>query len=193
MELHASHAVARRPVPRPAMRVAGLAVGGALLALLAAGCELKNVPGPKKLMTPGFKTWAVEHTVPLGERSIRSGTTELRIERALSEELRTVIETKSWQIVVYGVVVNHGDGPLLARDLADSIQLLGRSGTVRTGHVYAAAVPQNGWVSPKGTSQPSYIPAGGAGRVRISAPGPESTRDDPAAMTFRGARVEFGR
>ncbi len=193
MALHALPALARRLVPCSAARAPCLAVGLALVVLLAAGCELKNVPGPKKLKVPGFKTYVVEHPVPLGQRSVRSGTAELRIERALTEEHRTAIETKSWQIVVHGLIVNHGDDPLLLSDLADAIRLYGRSGAVRTGHVYAAGEARNGWVSPVGTSGSSYIPARGAGRVRISGPGPEPTRDDPAALTFRWERIEFGR
>jgi hypothetical protein len=188
--LHAIHAIGRRLVAGPATRFAGLAAGGALLALLAAGCTLKSVPGPKKLMVPGFKTYAIEHPVPLGEHVVRSGTTELRIDRASTEELRTAIETKSWQIVVHGLIVNRGAAPLFVRDLADQIELHGRSGAVRTGYVYPAAGSENGWASSKGSS---YIPAGGAGRVRICTPGPEPTRDDPAALTFRGTRIEFGR
>jgi hypothetical protein len=178
---------------RPGARHAGaLATGAALAALLAAGCELKRGPGPKPYVTPAFKTFVVEHPVALGGRPVFSGTTELRIDRAVTEERKTVLRTEEWRMVVHVALVNHGQAPLLQDDIRDAFQLLGRSGATRRGYVSTEGGREGGWLHQEHTGQPTHVPPGGTGRVRIWAVAePVTTRDDPAALTFRDVRIDF--
>jgi hypothetical protein len=165
-------------------------VASAVAVLLAAGCELKRSPGPKTVLLPAFKHYVVEHPVPIGARSIRSGSVELRIDRAVTEEHRTALGTDSWRTVVHAIVVNHGASPLFRTELSDAFQIVGRSGALHRGDLFTDTAA--GWRSRQGTSEPNHLPPGGEGRVRISAPdASKSARDDPAALTFRGGRIDF--
>jgi hypothetical protein len=163
------------------------------LALLAAGCTLKTGPGPKPgYVVPAFKRYVVEHPIALAERTLRVGSTELRLDRVVVEEHRTVLGPETWVGVLHATVVNHGGAPLLAQEIGDAFQIHGRSGTVRRGYVFTDASHGGGWLSEEHTKQPRHLPAGAAGRVRVQAEiGTDRTHDDPSAMTFRDLRLDF--
>jgi hypothetical protein len=162
----------------------------AALALLAAGCALKGGPG-KLDVEPTWKRYVVEHPVALGERTLRSGALEVRLERVVVEEHRTVLGPESWLGVLHVVVVNHGEVPVLVDDLAGTFQLLTRSGSALRGAVFPDGSRHGGWSVQKPAERYQLMP-GGAGRVRVQAGvGTKERRDDLSAMTFRDVRLDF--
>jgi hypothetical protein len=80
----------------------------------------------------------------------------------------------------------------LDADVRNAFELLGRSGTVRRGSVFPEGGCKGGWRHREHTGQPTHVPPGGTGRVRVWAVAePVTIRDDPAALTFRGVRIDF--
>jgi hypothetical protein len=86
--------------------------------------------------------------------------------------------------------VNRGAGPLLYNDIAEDFQVRTRSGAdIRCS---VSTWGNGGWVSRQGTSEPTYLPPGASGEIRVRAEtNNRSTRDDPAAVSFRGETVEL--
>lgn len=174
---------------RIGVRAGRALAAAAVVGLLTAGCTIKSGPD-KRSVKPAFKRYVVEHPIAAGPRTLRSGSAALRVEAVVVEEHRTVLGPESWLAVAHVVVKNDGGGPLLLQDLVDAFRFHGRSGTVRSGVVFPEG--RGGWQHQHRTGQPTHLPPGGEGRLRVQAEiGAKESRDDPVALTFREHRLDL--
>jgi hypothetical protein len=156
------------------------------LTLAAVGCTMK---GSAKGTTPAWKTFVDEHPVTFTPFTMRSGTTEVRVHAVLVLESHTLVGRSSWVNVVKATVVNRGAEPLRSAELANDFRVRTRSGVDTRG--YATTEGKAGWRYQDHTA-PAHLPPGASGEIRVQAePNDGSTRDDPAAVSFRGETVEL--
>lgn len=154
---------------------------------LAAGC---TVTGSGKAAKPTWKTFVDEHPVTSAPFTLRSGTVEVRVHAVVVRESHTVLGRSSWLNVLKASVVNRGAAPLRLDDLADGFQVRTRSGADTRGYVFPEG--RDGWRYQVHTGEPTQLPAGATGELRVQAePNDGSKRDDPVAVSFRGQVVEL--
>lgn len=159
----------------------------ASLTLAAAGCTVK---GSGKAATPAWKTFVHEHAVTSAPFTLRGGTAEVRVHAVVVRESRTLVGRSSWVTIVKASVVNRGAEPLRWDDLTDDFTVRTRSGEDTRGYVFTEG--KGGWRHQEHTGQPTHLPPGASGEIRVQAePNDGSRRDDPATVTFRGQTVEL--
>lgn len=158
----------------------------ALVALLAAGC---TVSGSGKASKPGWKIYVDEHPVTSAPFSMRSGAVELRVGAVVVEEHHTAFGKSSWVNVVKASVVNRGTEPLFPDAFRGEFRFRTRSGADRRGHVFIQG--KGGWRRQEHTKQPTQLPPGASGEIRVQAESSSETRDDPVAISFAGQTVEL--
>jgi hypothetical protein len=159
----------------------------ASLTVAVAGCTVK---GSGKAATPTWKTFVDEHPVTSTPFTMQSGTAEVRVHAVVVRESHTLVGRSSWANVVKASVVNRGAEPLRWDDLTDDFRVRTRSGADTRGYVFTEG--KGGWRHQEHTGQPTHLPPGASGEIRGQAePNDGSTRDDPAAVSFRGETVEL--
>jgi hypothetical protein len=154
---------------------------------LAAGCTVK---GSGKSAMPAWKTFVHEHPVTSAPFTMRRGAVEVRVDAVVVRESSTVVGRSSWVTVLKATLVNRGAAPLRVDDLASDFQVRTRSGEDTRGYVFAEG--RAGWRHQAQTGEPTHLPAGASGEIRVQAePNDGSRRDDPVAVSFRGEVVDL--
>lgn len=159
----------------------------ASLTVAAIGCTVK---GSGKGAVPTWKTYVNEHPMTSTAFTMRSGTAELRVHAVVVRESSTLLGRSSWANVVKASIVNRGGEPLRLDDLTGGFMVRTRSGEDTRGYVFTEG--RGGWRHQARTGQPTHLPPGASGEIRVQAePNDGTKRDDPAAVSFRGQTVEL--
>lgn len=158
----------------------------ALAAVLAAGCTVK---GSGKGATPGWKIYVDEHPVTSAPFALRSGDVEVQVRTVLVEEHHTAFGESTWVNVVKAAVVNRGAGPLFPDAVTGAFRLRTRSGADHRGSVFIQG--KGGWRRQEHTKEPTQLPPGATGEIRVQAESTTKMRDDPVAISFANQTVEL--
>jgi hypothetical protein len=155
----------------------------ALAALLVAGCTVK---GSGKAATPAWKIYVDEHPVTSAPFTVRSGDVEVHVRAVVVEEHHTAFGKSTWLNVAKVAVVNRGAGPLFPEAVKGSFRIRTRSGADHRGSVFVGA---GGWRRQEHTREPTQLPPGATGEMRVQAETTTQTRDDPVALSFADQTV----
>jgi hypothetical protein len=158
----------------------------ALVAVLAAGCTVK---GSGKGAMPAWKTYVDEHAVTSAPFTLRSGDVEVRVRAVVVEEHHTAFGKSTWVNVANAAVVNRGSAPLSPDAVTGAFRLRTRSGADQRGYVFIQGT--GGWRRQEHTKEPTQLPPGATGDIRVQAESSSGMRDDPVAISFAGQTVEL--
>jgi hypothetical protein len=158
----------------------------ALVAFLAAGCTVK---GSGKGALPAWKIYVDEHTVTSAPFALRSGDVELHVRAVVVEEHHTAFGESTWINVAKAAVVNRGAGPLFPEAITGAFRLRTRAGADHRGSVFIQG--KGGWRRQEHTKEPTQLPPGATGEIRVQAESTTSTRDDPVAISFANQTVQL--
>jgi hypothetical protein len=157
-----------------------------LAAALATGCTVK---GSGKGALPAWKIYVDEHPLPSAPFALRSGDVELQVRAVVVEEHHTAFGKSTWLNVIKAAVVNRGAAPLLAEAVTGAFRFRTRSGGDHRGYVFTQG--NGGWLRQEHTKQPTHLPPGATGEIRVQSESTTGVRDDPAAISFAGQTVEL--
>jgi hypothetical protein len=158
----------------------------AIAAVLAAGCTVK---GSGKGALPTWKIYVDEHPVTSAPFTLRSGDVEVQVRAVVVEEHHTAFGKSTWVNVAKAAVVNRGAGPLFPEAVKGAFRLRTRSGADHRGYVFVQGT--GGWRRQEHTKEPTQLPPGATGEIRVQAEGGTETRDDPVAISFANQTVEL--
>jgi hypothetical protein len=158
----------------------------ALVAALATGCTVK---GSGKGALPAWKIYVDEHPVSSAPFALRSGDVEVHVRAVVVEEHHTAFGKSTWLNVAKATVVNRGAGPLLPEAVQGAFRFRTRSGADHRGSVFLEG--KGGWRRQEHTKEPTQLPPGASGEIRVQAESTTETRDDPVAISFAGRTVEL--
>jgi hypothetical protein len=156
----------------------------ALLAFLAAGCTVK---GSGKGALPAWKIYVDEHRVNSAPFALTSGEVEVHVRAVVVEEHHTAFGKSTFINVVQAAVVNRGAGPLFPDAVTGAFRIQTRSGADHRGSVFIQG--RGGWLRQEHTKEPTQLPPGATGEIRVQAESSTETRDDPVAISFAGQTV----
>jgi hypothetical protein len=156
----------------------------ALAAFLAAGCTVK---GSGKAATPAWKIYVDEHPVTSAPFTVRSGDVEVHVRAVVVEEHHTAFGKSTWLNVARAAVVNRGAQPLFPEAVRGAFRIRTRSGADHRGYVFVQGT--GGWRLQEHTKEPTQLPPGATGEIRVQAETTTQTRDDPVALSFADQTV----
>jgi hypothetical protein len=157
----------------------------ALVAVVAAGCTVVGSGKGK----PAWKIYVDEHPVTSAPFALRSGDVEVHVRAVVVEEHHTAFGKSTWLNVAKAAVVNRGTGPLLPDAVTGAFRLRTRSGADHRGHVFVKGT--GGWRLQEHTKEPTHLPPGATGEIRVQAESTTERRDDPVAISFANQTVEL--
>jgi hypothetical protein len=158
----------------------------ALAAALATGCTVK---GSGKGALPAWKIYVDEHPLSSAPFALRSGDVEVRVRAVVVEEHHTALGKSTWLNVIKAAVVNRGAAPLFPEAVTGAFRFRTRSGADHRGYVFVQGT--GGWRLQEHTKQPTHLPPGATGEIRVQAETTTGTRDDSVAISFASQTVEL--
>jgi len=164
------------------MRFAVLGLSLLTVVVASSGCAWK---GSGKGTTPTWKVYQVEQARPLPETPIRTGSIELRVNKAFLEENRTLFSTSHWVLRAYVSVTS--SKKLLLEEISSDFSFLATSGQTYTAYVSARGPGRATWQHQSHTGEPTYLPPNVTGELELMVQvGDSQTHDDLAGLSFRG-------